>query len=754
MNRIFIPSVAASLLCFLSANAALEVKNNASSNNSAVAKRMLESELAPLSKNIDAKIVLNESAQLRNEEWQLTGDGKVVTITAGKNGFILGSIHYMENICGSYVFSPHEKQFADDAKIKLQFAPASGNPDFMLRDLYFLSQLDQGASAIRRGLNSQGETIIPAKFGGNNFYGSPKFCHTFHLYFPQQKYFKDHPEWFSEINGKRIPYNKRPQIKVQLCLSNNELRDAFFAKLLNFIASDRAKAAQKGLPAPIVYDISMNDVLSYCTCKECNALAAKYGNKQSGVMLDFVNDLARRVRVKYPEIFITTFAYLYTEEPPVNITAEKNVVIVLCDTQSNTTVPLDHPDNKTFYNKLKNWSKVAEHIRIWDYNVNFAIQKELPYNSEDTYQKDLQIFQKYNVKQVFGEHEWIPMSDARDYKIFLKTQLLLNNKQDVEALKKRFADVYFGKAGKLFLQYRSLLKKSQESNHPFIDMNANPMVYSHLDFDTVYASQKLFDEGEKILADDPARLRRWRSARLSLDRATLLLRVELMREYFRKNGTLANFPFDIKAVKDRIEKQYPMELEKVRKKEVEKVSGLFKAELERYNGTITEKTLTVPEKFKNLPQEDVFDFPIYKATTHDPAVKVVDDPESISGQVLCYERDKFEQKKYYTFPLPYGVYSRKTRLSVIKGKLPAKDVKPGYNWYHLGTGKITPESYFHFFGSWDYQQYFSTMTDTVSEFEFHLHLKFTGKVFGGKAEDKNAIYIDRLVLVRKSNTKQ
>ena len=87
MKRLFIPSVAASLLCFLSANAALEVKNNASSNNSAVAKRMLESELAPLSKNIDAKIVLNESAQLRNEEWQLTGDGKVVTITAGKKRF-------------------------------------------------------------------------------------------------------------------------------------------------------------------------------------------------------------------------------------------------------------------------------------------------------------------------------------------------------------------------------------------------------------------------------------------------------------------------------------------------------------------------------------------------------------------------------------------------------------------------------------------------------------------------------------------
>ena len=751
MKRLFIPSVAASLLCFLSANAALEVKNNASSNNSAVAKRMLESELAPLSKNIDAKIVLNESAQLRNEEWQLTGDGKVVTITAGKNGFILGAIHYMENICGSYVFSPYEKQFADDAKIKLQFAPVSGNPDFMLRDLYFLSQLDKGASAIRRGLNSEGENVIPAEFGGNNFYGSPKFCHTFHLYFPQQKYFKDHPEWFSEINGKRIPYKKTPRHKVQLCLSNSELRDAYFAKLLDFIAADRAKAAKKGIPAPIVYDVSMNDAWNYCTCKECNALAAKYGNKQSGVMLDFVNDIARRVGAKYPEIFITTFAYYYTEEPPVNITAEKNVVIVLCDTLSNMVVPLDHPDNKTFYNKLKNWSKIAEHIRIWDYNINFTVQRELPYNSEDTYKKDLQIFQQYKVKQIFGEHESIPMSDARDYKIFLKTQLLVNNNQDVEALKKRFADVYFGKAGKLFLSYRELLKKSQEKHHSFIDWVSNPIAYKHLDFDTVYASQKLFDEGEKILADDPARLRRWRSARLALDRASLLLRAELMREYFQKNGSLKGYPLDTEAIKARIEKQYPIELAKVPEREAEKLEKNFKAELTRTNGVITEKALIVPEKFKDLPQEDVFDFPIHKAKTHDPAVEVVDDPESISGQVLCYDRDKLKSKKYYKLPLRYGVYSWMTRRTFTSGTLSKDKVKPGYNWYYICTSRITPQSYFFLFDSWDYQQYFSSMTDTKSRFDFYVHLKFTGEHFGGKAGEKNAVYIDRLVLVRKNS---
>lgn len=42
------------------------------------------------------------------------------------------------------------------------------------------------------------------------------FVHTFNRLVPQEKYFKEHPEYFSELNGIRVPDG-------QLCLSNPDV---------------------------------------------------------------------------------------------------------------------------------------------------------------------------------------------------------------------------------------------------------------------------------------------------------------------------------------------------------------------------------------------------------------------------------------------------------------------------------------------------------------------------------------------------
>ena len=51
-----------------------------------------------------------------------------------------------------------------------------------------------------------------------------------------------------------------------------------------------------------------------------------------GPLLDFVNFLADGIKDKYPEVYIDTLAYQYTQKAPKTIRPRDNVIVRLCDT--------------------------------------------------------------------------------------------------------------------------------------------------------------------------------------------------------------------------------------------------------------------------------------------------------------------------------------------------------------------------------------------------------------------------------------
>jgi hypothetical protein len=68
-------------------------------------------------------------------------------------------------------------------------------------------------------------TVFSARMKGNGFltpeYGGAvriiNFVHSFYKYLPPEKYFDEHPDWYSEIDGKR------KHERAQLCLTNEEM---------------------------------------------------------------------------------------------------------------------------------------------------------------------------------------------------------------------------------------------------------------------------------------------------------------------------------------------------------------------------------------------------------------------------------------------------------------------------------------------------------------------------------------------------
>ncbi|MEN8188172.1 MAG: DUF4838 domain-containing protein, partial [Bacteroidota bacterium] len=142
--------------------------------------------------------------------------------------------------------------------------------------------------------------------------------HTFHKFIPEEKFYKNHPEYFALRGGKRIP--------TQLCLTNKEVLE---------IVKDSVRSLFKQYPNSKVISVSQDDNQQYCVCDECSKIDEEEGSP-SGTMIRFVNKIA----TAFPDKTISTLAYQYTRTPSKTKPA-RNVLITLCSIECDRSAPIE-----------------------------------------------------------------------------------------------------------------------------------------------------------------------------------------------------------------------------------------------------------------------------------------------------------------------------------------------------------------------------------------------------------------------------
>lgn len=692
-----------------------------------------------------------EVAKLGEEEWIVRSVDQGVIVVGGRpRGTLYAVYHYLEDACGVRWWNPWEEFVPQLREAPLAGLALTGKPVLAYRDIYMLYGRDGGRFAARCRLNREGDARISADYGGCRDYGPPYHVHTFYKYIPPETYFADHPEYFSLINGKR------QADRNQLCLSNPEMRQLFITKLKAYIADSEAKAKEAGTPAPVVYDISQNDWGGQCQCEACQAIVKREGDSEAGLLLDFINEIADAIKTDYPNVYIDTLAYQYTQKPPSTVRARDNVIIRLCDTRSNVTFPITDEENREFRDFLLAWGRVAKNLRIWDYAVTYAKPQGLPYPSADTYADDFRFYAEHHVEGVFTELEYPVKADVRDYKVWLMAKLLENPYADTATLARDFTDGFYGPAGTLFRDYRALLRNSQNQKHAYLAMGPGVSSFTFLDGDTVIQSQALFDQGATLLAGDETRLQRWRHARLSLDRATCARWRNLVGDWVRQGKTAATFPLDRAAVAERIRQTWTEQADlRLTGKAREQAQAEMESELTKYASLPL--NLALPAKFAGFAPGLVHDYTADLTRNWQDIVQVVKDPEAESGIAnrLSFPNsagDKHPLEKY-KLPMPWGLYTPATKTFVFSNKINLEDVPaPGYHWYKLGTQPVAPSMYVYFFWSWIIQLDVDDAYDVAkpdTTYDIWARIKFTGPDFPhGVADDPNAIYVERVVLVR------
>ena len=561
--------------------------------------------------------------------------------------------------------------------------------------------------------------------------------HSYYFYLWPKDYFADHPDYYSMgPDGKR---HCTRNVDGQLCLSNPKLLDQITANMLEKIAEDRKN--YPGPEHPLVYDFSQNDNMSYlCKCENCRKIIARYnrvpgGNAEggdAGLQLEFVNALARRVRERYPDVLIRTFAYVSTEVPPVGLVPEPNVMIWLCDLYSKSChyLPLTHPFNRKRLDVLESWRKIAQNLDVWDYwlyDSSHGGGAVYPEMHARALAADLKLYASSGIRRVFCEAAF-ERQCFYELHSFVAAQCFFHPDADVDRLIRLYCRVYGAAADDMEVAIR-FLDRIQADNPPASEADWHARI---LPYRTTDNWTKFRDLCEKAYRKADTIDGRTRIAAILASTSRELMRLE------RGHGA----SYD-KARADFV--RYSKEGISSKTLAAEDVARALEAD--RSFVEVSEMAFRdLPKELSDVPKEKMLFLDhhfIYVKTSWERC------PSSDSETGICYRRRKDPADGA---DAPYECLLRDARGGVRTRYSLNPQADGKWHWYRLGRGRIgqgarffvAPENYLSF----ELQDFYINcdgLDENPNCYDVWISVKFGGK----PTEDEGTgLFVDRLALRR------
>ncbi|MCW5551046.1 MAG: DUF4838 domain-containing protein [Verrucomicrobiae bacterium] len=466
-------------------------------------------------------------ATLGAEEFVIRTKGDRLLLAGGRpRGAIYAVNRFLQDQCGVRWWTPWATNVPQRASLQIPELDVRYQPPFEYREPFWFQGFDP-LWKVRNGANGENRRI-PPEWGGCVRYKG--FAHTFYPLVPPEKHFKDHPEWYSFIKGKRT------HERAQLCLSNPELRDFVVGRVKEWLRED---------PDAGIISVTQNDWYGYCQCEPCKAIDDAEGSP-AGSMLAFVNYIAEKIEPEFPNVAVDTFAYQYTRKPPKTIKPRPNVIVRLCSIECNFREPLDHVSNAAFLADLEGWSKICQRLYIWDYTTDFS-NYLLPHPNWFTHGANVRLFQKFGVRGVFEQGAYQGFGgELGELRAWVLAQLLWNPQTDDRALIQEFLQGYYGPAAKPIARYLELMHDSSRGFYLGCFTKPNG---PHREAKPLMAAEKLWQEAERAVADNPELLARVRLSQLPV-RFAILREWEKLRADCREQNLDWPLPDSRKAVAD------------------------------------------------------------------------------------------------------------------------------------------------------------------------------------------------------------
>lgn len=454
-----------------------------------------------------AALGLRADDALGEDGFTLRTVGDSLGIVGGARGVIYGVYELLECL-GCRFFTPLAEQIPSVADLPLPPLDVTQVPVLEYRFHNYTDPTRHRRFAVKCRLNGG---AFEDRYGGGITY--VWFVHSFQ---PQilnpAEWFDTHPEYFSEVAGKRV------REYTQLCLTNPDVLR---------IAIEKVRAALRAHPECRILSLSQNDWGNPCTCPNCARIDAEEGS-HAGSLIRFVNQVAEAIEPEFPKVVIDTLAYQYSRPAPRLTRPRRNVCVRLCTIEACFAHPLatcddparrvKRPDGSasSFIRDLEAWSRVCDRLYIWDYTTCFAHYPS-PHPNWNVLQPNMRSFVKNHVKGVFEQACGAigGGTDLNELRAYVIAKLLWDADCDVQRHITEFTDFYYGAAASAIRAYiRALTDKVERDN---IHVGFNDAVFpAHLSVEMLDRYDALFDDAERAVAGDPIRAMRVARARLSL----------------------------------------------------------------------------------------------------------------------------------------------------------------------------------------------------------------------------------------------
>ena len=447
--------------------------------------------------------------QLGAEELVIKTRGNRLLLAGGRpRGTAYAVSRFLQQQCGVRWWTPWAARIPEHPKLRIGNLDERTKPAFEYRESYWYPAFDAEWSV--RNFNNGPSSRVPNDLGGRVLYKG--FVHTFYPLVPPEKYFADHPEWFSLVKGRRTTN------RAQLCLTNPQLRDHVVERVKQWL--------RESTNATIV-SVSQNDWYGWCECDQCKAIDDAEGT-HAGTMIDFVNYVAEKIEPEFPHVAVDTLAYQYTRKPPKTLKPRPNVIVRLCSIECNFREPFDHVSNASFADDIRGWAKICQRLYVWDYSTDFA-HYEQPHPNWFVLGPDLRFLQQHNVRGVFSEGAYQSHgSEMSEMRGWVLAQLMWNPHQDDRALIDEFIAGYYGAAAAPFIhRYLALMHTASEGHNLTC---YSPPDARFLRFKPLSEAETLWQEAEQSVGKDGELLARVRLAHLPLRYVWLARWTQLRKE--------------------------------------------------------------------------------------------------------------------------------------------------------------------------------------------------------------------------------
>ncbi len=462
----------------------------------------IESDAKPLS---EYEIVIGQNKHLEQievatrtsnpglEGFRVFTKNTYLVFTGGaKKGIRYGVYDFLERYLGCRMYTPEAVVIPKTGRIVIPPVDNLQEPAFAWRETWHRTARKESAFSDWNRLNTYEER---KKDWG-------MFVHTFDVLIPEKVYFDAHPEWFSEINGKRVRDG-------QLCLSNEE----GYRELVKNLRKKMAERPECG-----IWSVSNNDNYNACECEKCRASDSQY-QSPAGTLLVFVNRIAR----EFPDKTISTLGYQFTRKAPVGIVPEKNVNIMFCSIECDRSRPLaNNPEEQEFCSDMKNWASLTRNLFMWDYVVQFRNYLD-PFPNLHVLQPNLQFFAQNHCRMMFEQGSDGNVTEFSDLRTYLLAKLMWNPYCNVDSVLNDYLNGYYGKAGTFIRQYIDTMRTALLASGKRLDIYGYPVdaKNSYLTPRLLKTYAQLFAQASDAVKSDPVLTRRVKEASIPLEFAIL-----------------------------------------------------------------------------------------------------------------------------------------------------------------------------------------------------------------------------------------